>query len=576
MNMHTWKRQLTEQLLLEYVQDIRWGDMPRNWMDAIVHAENIHKLVGQFNSLEMRVLIALLTVPQIIPIEEEQILYKLKRRTRLAGQHILCSLFSLADVGVMQVRLDPWKGALWHMPFPIVHIWRKYFSMDKDGWNSEALPFLESFTFVEHNKRVLGNQLFHLLLELSNLDLSYTKKGDWSKVVVQKCQSSCEELQHAIGQLSLTFLGEEEKRALTFLLELATALGILEKGEAGVTISCEKLESWLLLHEYEREQLHKQWFCESFISFCQNESIIAILSDLFHLECDTWFQLQIDSGTEELLTWFSLLSSLGWISYSFRESDQGLQIYVCIRQLEVESEYFFDIQDNAEIVVLPQCSYRQLWLLHQVAGCLTEQEMSIYRMNIATVRHAKSLGYTSQNCLDWLAESHEGDLPPIVMQLILTVSDTQEERLVSRKGKLPLLAMNVQHKQQIVELSAIEAGGQWLKTLQLLHLRIMNANERKQRHTPLSEHNVSSSWLHEFRTYHPSTSMKLVKYAIDHQLSLAIRHHTQECRINPERLIEKQQIWWIEGFSDEESDCYEAIWQLNDWDGIKLHFTDEK
>lgn len=570
MNMNSWKRLLTEQLLREYTQDKRWGKMSHHWCDGIVNRDHIDTIALQLNSAEKKVLLSLLTSPLIIPTEEEQVLRKLKGNTRLAGQHILRSLFSLANIGVLQVRHDPWIGLVWNMPFPIFHMWRKYFALNKISWKQTIAPFGETFTFIEHNKRLLGKQLFHLLLVLSQLNLNYTKKGIWSKAVVQKCQRSCEELQRTIGQLQLSFLEGQDNDALKLLLELATGLGMLEKGETKATISYEKLENWLLLSDQEREQLHKQWFYESIAGFCQHDFIVTVLSDLFHLEQGTWFQLQKNDCAQELLPWLSMVSALGWLSYSFQQSDQGIMIYVCMRQLHEESEINFDIQENAEIVVLPNCSYRQLWLLHEMADCLTEQELSIYRLNL---RHTISSHYTVENCIEWLTESHEGSLPSIVSQLFLAHHDMQEES-INRKVSLAMIVEK--KKQQPLELIPLDTWGQWLEIPQLYVHRMMNEHERKDRLASLYDHHVSSSWLHEFRTYHPSTSLQLVNYAIEHQLSLAIRSQSKACTISPERLIQKGQTWWIEGFSDEGSDSFQKLWELNDWDGIKLQYSYEE
>ncbi|HIW32049.1 MAG TPA: hypothetical protein IAA29_04610 [Candidatus Paenibacillus intestinavium] len=603
MNMHTWRERLRFGVQRKYMSHKLLKSYSEEWIweHAIVEPMIIQAVHEQLKEYDELVLQWLLHGKGSAITEQEQLIKAMKAQLHISGQQALCSLLNLAGLGVIQCIKHPWRGQIWQMPYPIFHNWRPVMKRERQYWQQAQHMNIDHYAIDQGNNIPLGKTLMYVLLEMSNLDLRYTKKGELAKLTRDKLISHSASINNEFFQEYFPQpLKESYGASLNFLLELAHALQLIEETEHGLKLNMEHINDWLLLHEWQREVLHMQWMCEFFGVLSYYESIAGIISELITCDAGVWYEAT--ELSKPLQMWLSMWQSCGWLtSLSEKNTDCKKHIVVQRQVFALHSQSQLAIQDNGEIIVLPGASYRQLWLLEQIAERLSEQEIIIYKLTVAGLVHAMKNGYTLNQIKQWLQMSCDHDMPQIVSHLLEAAQMTYEEsnqhaRLSSHligedrhKGstakkiadayvKMPrsssILPMKVECQSAFHLLRPIEQWGKWLAATNPLFAEPVLEHEELYELQAASQYGlITPSWLTECRQYHDSTSKQIVQCAIDYQLSLYIEKADRSIYFHPSRIVEIGNKWVIEGVNDRQQ-TDEIQWvQLNDWQGIKLHIA---
>lgn len=573
MKMNSWQDIVSEKMQQQYMGSMNRmsKQVTNSWVEAIQDKKLIVALAEQLKEEELDVLLYLLRSPIVQPIEQDILLERLKKNTRLSGQQSLHSLLSLAELGMIQLRNDPWRGMLWNMPFPIFHHWRSVLLHNQLVCHTLQESVTSHSYYEEHMQRTIGKQLLLLLFQMSQLDLSYTNKGSLRKQTKTKLMRCCAQLQEAIAShIPFTYEVNKEEIALTLLLELALALQLIEDRISGISICYAQLEKWLLLHENEREKLHQQWLCEYLLALGGSVSNSLVISDLLIQPVNEWIKVQ---ATDELYHWIGIMRAFGWISYASFERSGNKELHVLVRELASFSAYQFNVQSNGEIIILSHCSFRQLWLLMHFSECVQEQEISIYKISIVQLQQIHLAGYSLASGMQWLKESSEHELPLYVQLLEHSLDQKSASSFVKPHSNI---RMQVKHDEmdEKLQLTSLQSWGRWIKpSLQNWELPLLDEEERKLLREEITYFNGTSSWVVEHRNYHYSTSKELIQFAIEKQLALSIKQDNKELKFNPERLVQIGNDWMVEGVYNKQSSDSLQQWRLNDWEGIKLYFA---
>lgn len=582
MNMHTWRELINQPIQEQFMSHklLQPYEQEWTWELAIVESTIINDIHQRLSDTDALVLQTLLKGALVVPTREEQLIVYIKQQLHISGQQAYYSLLSLAELGIVQCRKQPWQGNVWRMPFPIFHHWRcqiKYSSY----WSIQSQVTYSNFTLNVNNEIPLGKTLMHILIAMTQLDLSYTKKGSLSKGTIDKLMLCCNKLNNEyFTNQSSSILEHQYATVLTFIFELGYALQLIDRHENGLSLDMERISNWLMLHEWQREALQMQWLCENYLTQPKFVNVAAIFSDL--LASDTGVWLRGVKPTRSLKDWLSLCRGCGWLASM---SSQGSQveeedILVFRYSFSYDSTNHLSIQDNGEIIVLPGTSYRQIWLLEMVADLISEQEITIYKLTLSSLMRGISMGYELTHIEQWLKASGGQELPPFVMQLLEAVSSTTSDKW-SQTGKRSQLVNIASADQQLPMRIQLAVVLHQLRPIQLwitssdpsLREPLMEHEERMRQLTNANQMGITTSWIAACRQYHLSTSKQLVQLAIDQQLTLHIKKQDMEFLFNPMRLIELGNDWIMEGVMDrQKSDQLHQI-QLNDWQGIRLHLA---
>jgi|GEM_PF-4169379 len=580
MNMHTWRGKLDRGIQQKYMSHQLMKPFSQEWIweQAIVEPKIIYSVREQLNEYDELVLQWLLSCKGNSITEQEQLINTMKIQLHISGQQALFSLLSLAELGLIQCRKHPWRGHIWHMTYPIFHNWRLVMMQERQYWKHAQNLNIANCTVDQGNMIPLGKTLMYLLLIMSKLDLRYTKKGELAKLTREKLIAYSASLDNEFFRDHLPHLRKSTYGAsLQFLLELAYALQLVEETAVGLNLNMALINEWLLLHEWQREALHMQWMCEFFLFEPYYESIAATISELIACDAGKWYE--VETPTKQLQMFLSMWRNSGWMtSLSEKTSEHNKCRFVQRHVFELNSQSQFVIQDNGEIVVLPGTSYRQLWLLEQIAERMNEQEIIIYRLTLQSLVQALSSGYTLDGIEQWLIQSCDHELPQIVFHMLraarTTFEEARQQTEISSDTHGPLLHMEVELRDALHLLRPIEQWGKWLAaTNQVLNEPLLDHEERYELLTNPKYGSFTTSWMTECRQYHYSTSKKIVQCAIDHQLSLQIKKEGILLYFHPNRLLEIDNNWVVEGVFDRQQTDDFKLEQLNDWQGIKLHMA---
>lgn len=605
MNMHTWRERLGYDVQRTYMSHRLLKQYSEEWIweHAIIEPQIIQSVCAGLNEYDEIVLQWLLQYKGCAITEQEPLINVMTAQLHISGQQAGCSLLTLAELGLLQCIKHPWRGRIWQMPYPIFHNWRLMMKPNRQYWQPSHSVDIANYTIDQSNRIPLGKTLMYVLLAMSNLDLRFTKKGELSKLTRDKLTLYSSPIDNEFFHDHFPQRLEQPYAAsLQFLLELAHALLLVEETNTGLQLNMEHINEWLLLHEWQREAIQMQWMCEFFGVQTYYESIAGMISELMACDVAVWYEG--DEPSKQLQMWLSMWRSCGWlISLSNKNIERRKSIVVQRQVFALHSHSQLQIQNNGEIIVMPGSSYRQLWLLEQIAERLNEQETIIYKLTVHRLVHAMESGYTSEQIAQWLQQSCDHDLPQMVYHLLQAAQMTFEEsrqqtkpssqsieiehdriseatvKVVARKNgnkqlSCCLLPMNVERKAALHLLRPIEQWGKWLTaTNPLLAEPLLEQEERYELHNAPQYRSMTTSWLTECRQYHVSTSKQLVQCAIDHQLSLYIKKADQSLYFHPTKIVEVDNKWVIEGMFDrQQTDEIQSV-QFNDWQGIKLHIA---
>lgn len=566
MNMTTWLEMIplkTRQMLMNHEFLKRYED-EWTWELAIVEPTIIHSIYEQF-SLHTRLVIHTLLEGRGAVITEEYVLVDdLKEKLNLSGVQCRLALQELAKLGICIVFQHPWQQRVWQIPFPIFTEWNRNALQQetrhwRKGQNNSGLQASLHYA----NPISLGRQLLYFLQRLQQADMTYTRKGILSKATTDTLQRHC-----LLDEATLnSLLGDKMIKTdysayISFMLELGNDLGIISSTAEGLTYNWHKLNQWLVLPEWQRERQLMQLVFEAHLCDAAQQSVIGPVSALLSLQQGAWYEA-VSNQYEQLAPWLNICSQFGWIQWV----SEGEAIYVHLQYFSFEVIEHLAVQDNGEIIVLPQVEFVKIWHLEHFAERILNQEVTIYRLSAKKLQAALADNYSIQVIRRLLSSNNSEVLPSFVDQLLDSVS---KYSMHATPPQIPPY-----NDQQLLPLQPLTLArwGQWLSIPSVAYYQYELANLDLDIAFDLAElEQVTKSWYTEFRAYHPSTSKKMVEYAIEHEMSLELVIQGECKRYIPQNIIEETSCWGVEGVFELQENNNRSILSPDDWSAMKLYF----
>jgi len=535
------------------------------WELAIVEPTIIQHIYSQFPLRTKVILHTLLDGIGSLMTEEYILVNTLKEKLHLSGLQCKLALQQLAGIGVCIVVDHPWKQRVWQIPFPIFIQWSRYALQQDKKWWHEQIPDSDHHAVMHYaNPTSLGRQLLYFLLRLQQLDMNFTKKGKLSKVTIDQLDQHCLLDEATISRWLRQNMDQSSYSAyITFMLELGTDLGIIVADEKGLKYNYEQLYAWLQLCEWQREHQLMQLVFEACLCQEENEGIIAPLGSLINLPTAVWFTYS-ETQQELLELWLEVCSQMGWLEWVSTEC----QLYVRLQSFSFEITRDIVLQDNGEIIVLPELQFVYIWHLEHIAEHLKTQELTIYRLSVHKLKTALLTGYSMNSIQKLLSNGQSVELPHLVKQWLDTASAsmTTHAKLV-----IPILA---EENLTLLQTLSIAYWGQWLRLPNTSYYQYEVCNRLVDIVSELvKREHVTTVWYTESRAYHPSTSKKLMEYAIEHELPVQLMIDKVSKMYVPLDIIEKSSSWYVEGVFEMQSSSEPILLFPNDWSAMKLAFN---
>lgn len=363
------------------------------WEAAAVNEEMIQEAAHLLSPCAAGVLKEMLRLFAAAPVEGEQLVKEVRKRTDLSGAECQLGLAELEAAGILFSVRKAWGERLYFLPLESFSSWQRAIfpfhaeqislQQKEDLMNGHIRPYCRPF----------GRQLLAALVTLGRSGLKLTASGTLPKKTVSKLLQSIDFDERWLGAFHLKWsYPESYPLTVAFILEASLAAGLLEQDEGTMKWNKDRLSRWLMLEEAEREQQLMSWLLALLLPASgESAHLAAVLTDL---EAGKWYAEQhmnfmlhsanvlVSDGEERaddlaLQRWYGLWHSLGWLEVADCFSTDHKQLFFRwktaaplgaeIVDINQNTSPYAVIQPNGEIMVEPQCPFWIRWELELLA-----------------------------------------------------------------------------------------------------------------------------------------------------------------------------------------------------------------
>jgi hypothetical protein len=398
---------------------------------------------------------------------------------RFTGAEVTVAAARLRRSGVLFAVRKTWGDRLFYMPADMVPVWQ-----------SLLLPVEgEALTERESREVRVDACAFRLPLCLELLiawfsvyrqPLAFTVKGLLQRPPVARMTADMLITAEELAFLSLTYPGHEQIPAHAALaIDFGICCGVLRKEAGAIQVSESGLRAWLAQPIPAADaRLHEL----AVIRFSSAESGLHLAASAVHsLPAFQWYGeeqiVPICGDRKKVRDWLGLMQSFGWLEKGTYKQTSVFR-KTCSFNTPAESEFeesgLFFVQPDGEIIVPPDVSLADRWMLEQIAERLTIDSLFVYRLTREACVKACNAGYSYQTVTDLLQLGSGEPLPETVvgalqdwfsrlgkvrfaqLTLLRTESSEVAERLLDRPEIAPLLLEQVGEKDFVVDSAAMK------------------------------------------------------------------------------------------------------------------------
>lgn len=570
MNMMTWidiiplknrQEMMDHEYLKSYADE--W-----TWELAIVEPVVIREIYKQLPLRTQLVLHTLLEGKGAVITEEYILVNKLMNTINLSGLQCKLALQQLAELGIIFVFHQPWQERVWQIPFPIFVQWNHHVLQQQTNyWKEQNITSYSQAIVYDTSQISLGRQMLYFFVKLQQVDMTFTRKGILCKATIDQLnrQSLLDEA------LLSNWLGSYLKQAdysayIMLMLELANALGIISSTNEGLKYDWHKLLQWLSLSEWQRERQLMQLVFEVCLCETSYEVVVGPIGVIASLQPGIWYEATSQAASQkdgQLALWLSVCSHFGWLQWMSKEQST----FIRLQSFSFEAAKDIAIQDNGEIIVMPDVNFVLLWHLEHMAERISNQEVTVYRLTTKKLSAALLTSYQFEHLKELLTYHHNGELPSLVNQML------DEVKTYETHGSQPRIPLYMAQQYVMLQPLTLTQWGKWLSMPKVAFYKYELFNLELDIISDLIDtEQITKSWYMELRPYHPSTSRKIVEYAIEHEMSLQLVSEGISKRYIPKVVIEELNQWQVEGVFELQPNDKRIMLCPKDWSAIKLDF----
>lgn len=505
MKMKQLLGKLSAERLDHMMQGPLWkkaGQRGLSWGEAAVDDETIREAVSMLSPYAAEVLTEMLRYFAAAPADGERLLKVVRNNTSLSGAECQLALAELEEWGVLFTVHKVWGESLYFMPVECFAVWQRMLFPYKVEVLTEHQRERLMNGVMRPYCRPLGRQLLSAFSLLGRSGLALTTNGTLPKKTIAKLLQAADLEECWLKSFDLKWsYSDIYPVQVAFILEAGFAFGLLTAVNGALKWNDDKLRKWLMLDEAVREYQLMNWCLALLLPAAGDNAHLA--ASLTSLQAGEWYSNQrvdmwlhenrivADIGLEHNInrnqprpSWFGLWHNLGW-----------MELVDC--QQAADNEFFFrwkaaaplrkqppmhvqeldavvTAQPNGELIVQPECPFWIRWELELIAERKSDEQVSVYRLEAASITRALEQGRSRASIQSFLEQASGGDhLASTVIALLevwtsrasrtffaevaLLRCDSEEMAAIveNDSGVAPLLMEKLGHLDFIVEKSHI-------------------------------------------------------------------------------------------------------------------------
>lgn len=420
-----------------------------SWPTAICNKQAVQEAVQLLTPYASDVLKAMLREFAAVPIEEDRLLKEARMRTALSGAECQLGIDELLEAGVLFAVRKVWGEQLLFIPIDCFLVWQQtLFPCAVRPLSSSGKERLMSGT-IRPFCRPLGRQLLSAFSVLAQSGLELTAKGVLAKKTITKLVQAVDWDELPLSSFRLKWSSRDHyPLTVAFILEAATAFGLLHQAEGKLNWDEDKLNNWLKLDDGNREQQLRGWCLELLLPAGKSSSHIAAV--LCSLQPGLWYserefieQLNeanlngvnphspVSSEESSAPDWCGLFHSLGWLELVDSKDSLGVEQLIRWKGisplheqnhnivLSNQGEGYIFVQPNGEIIVQSDCPFSIRWELELIAKRISDEQAAVYQLEAASISRALEHGRTRASIQSFLQKSAGDSAIPAAVQALL-------------------------------------------------------------------------------------------------------------------------------------------------------------
>ncbi len=445
MKMQQLAAKLSAEHMASFMQAPAWHPASQRgltWAEAAVRDGAIKEAAALLTPYAAEVFKELLRLFAAMPVEGERLIKELRRHTGLSGAECQHGIAELEEAGILFSVRKVWGENLYFTPVECFA-----------GWQRALFPCTAEPISVHERERLmngvmrpycrpLGRQLLSAFSALGRCGLGLTVSGTLPKKTVAKLMQAVDIDERYLKTFDLKWsYPDVYPLTVAFILEAASAFGLLDAAEGSLKWNEAMLSGWLKLEEAARERQLMNWCLGLLLPSGAGSAHLA--AALIGLQAGEWYSvrdmekwLREATGMDMLpnegiteLGWFGLWHSMGWLELvDCHQSDDKEMFFRWKSSAPLlndsqtgipESSPFIAVQPNGEVMVQPECPFKIRWELELLAERKSDEQIAVYRLEAASISRALELGRTRAVIQAFLQQSSGGAaLPPTVEALL--------------------------------------------------------------------------------------------------------------------------------------------------------------
>lgn len=450
MKMKQLISKLSAERMESYMKHPVWqtaSQKEMSWEQAAVNHDCIQEAAARLTEHAAEVLKEFVRQYAAIPVEGERLIRELRKSTSLSGAECQLGVAELAEAGILFSVKKVWGESLFFMPSECFIGWQKVFF----PYKPEQLTTLERERLMSGTMRSycrpFSRQLLSAFAELGRSGLGLTLNGTLPKKTVGKLIQAIDLDDRSLKAFDLKWAhADNYPLQAAFVLEAGTALGLLTAEKGSFKWNEAQLRQWLMLENAEREKQLMDWCLALLLPAGIGSAHLA--ASMTGLQAGEWYSVNgIASWLDELQTaaassletsgqsgamnmrWHELWQSMGWLELVDCEHANVKEVFfrwkstaplVAWKQDQAsELQSYITVQPNGEMVVEAECPFWIRWELELLAERKSDEQVTVYQLDAASVSRALEQGRTRSSIQSFLVQaSGAPDLPATVEALL--------------------------------------------------------------------------------------------------------------------------------------------------------------
>lgn len=449
MNVQQLLFKLSEERLERYIQAPVWRlakERGLSWQESAKAKEVIQEAAHLLTPYAAAVLKEMLRLFAAVPVEGERLINEIRMHTTLSGAECQLGVAELEEAGILFSVRKVWGESLYFVPLDCFAHWQQtLFPCTVMPLTSNARERLMDGV-MRPFCRPLGRQLLSAFSVLARSGLELTERGTLSKKTVAKLVQAVDLEEQWLKSFELKW-AHQESYPLTaaFILEAASALGLLRTFEGTLQWDEDMLGNWLKLEEEARDRQLRDWCFTLFLSAGAASAHVA--AALYGLQAGLWYseremekwldETHINTGIAAELnrgrsepSWFGLFHSMGWLELVDCNDSGNMELLFRWKstapfQIESKDQIFSEnhvaVQPNGELIVDPECPFQVRWELELIAERKSEEQVAVYRLEAVSIARALEQGRTRAGIQSFLQQVSGGEPLTTAVEALLEV-----------------------------------------------------------------------------------------------------------------------------------------------------------